>query len=187
MQKVPPGRQNVCTSSVGLPRPHQQPKETCPRLIWPLCFDFRAQKWPAGTLRARIGKTLQSGSPSRATPLYGSVSEVPLNSLSLCATEKVLQPQLPGVLLEYTYCMSSTAKCTASRSLYAPLLIEIDHLTNKRPGLVSAVVVAAANYPARPALKLGWSMTPPARSRQRGRRRASQNLRRCERDELSQM
>ena len=43
VQKVPPGRQNVCTSSVGLPRPHQQPKETCPRLIWPLCFDFRAQ------------------------------------------------------------------------------------------------------------------------------------------------
>ena len=67
VQKVPPGRQNVCTSSVGLPRPHQQPKETCPRLIWPLCFDFRAQKWPAGTLRARIGKTLQSASPSRAT------------------------------------------------------------------------------------------------------------------------
>ena len=39
----PSGAQKVCTSSVGLPRPHQQPKETCPRLIWPLCFDFRAQ------------------------------------------------------------------------------------------------------------------------------------------------
>ena len=34
--RVPSGRQKACTSSVGLPSPHKQPKETCPRLIWPL-------------------------------------------------------------------------------------------------------------------------------------------------------
>ena len=31
----PSGAQKACTSSVGLPSPHKQPKETCPRLIWP--------------------------------------------------------------------------------------------------------------------------------------------------------
>ena len=31
----PSGAQKVCTNSVGLPSPHKQPKETCPRLIWP--------------------------------------------------------------------------------------------------------------------------------------------------------
>ena len=31
----PSGAPKACTSSVGLPSPHKQPKETCPRLIWP--------------------------------------------------------------------------------------------------------------------------------------------------------
>ena len=30
------GAQKACTGSVGLPSPHKQPKDTCPRLIWPL-------------------------------------------------------------------------------------------------------------------------------------------------------
>ena len=64
--RVPCERQKVCTSSVGLPSPHQQPKETCPRLIWPFYFDFWAQKWPTGTLGCRTGKTLQSVRPTPA-------------------------------------------------------------------------------------------------------------------------
>ena len=51
----PSGAPKACTSSVGLPSPHKQPKETCPRLIWPYVIQFPGSEMACG----------QAGNPYR--------------------------------------------------------------------------------------------------------------------------